>query len=169
MGWEARNLRFHPKRKGGHRAALSYSLKKVMSLAAVEFPIRQWSEGKIVATGTNHPHEGNIESSKYSGPIDHCRGAASIDRDIGFLRGRKGQKFSIEATSKLTTRKRSHRFRLGGASYHNWWYRVPPDGYNSNTNTWNMIYNWGKSPPSTPALKSPWSPGYHYSSGYDNF
>jgi RHS repeat-associated protein len=54
-------------------------------------------------------------------------------------------------------------------SYHNWWYRVPPDGYNSNTYTWNMIYNWGKTPPSTPALSSPWSPGYHYSSGYDHY
>lgn len=68
--------------------------------SVVDFQWTVWSEGKIVATGTSHPHEGNIESSEYSGPIDHCGSTPSIDRDIGFFGGRKGQKFSIEVNVK---------------------------------------------------------------------
>jgi hypothetical protein len=51
-----------------------------------------------------------------------------------------------------------------GANYHNWWWRQPPDGNNSNTYTYNMIYNWGKNPPTE--LNAP---GYHYSSGYAGY
>jgi hypothetical protein len=75
-------------------------LPKCTEEPILDFKWTLWSAGKIVATGTSHPHESNIESSKYSGPIDHCGGAASIDRDIGFFKGRKGQKFSIEVDVK---------------------------------------------------------------------
>jgi hypothetical protein len=61
--------------------------------SVVDFKWTVWSEGKVVAAGTSHPPEGDL---KYSVPIDHCGGTGSIDRDIGFFRGRKGQKFSIE-------------------------------------------------------------------------
>jgi hypothetical protein len=71
-------------------------LPKCIEESVVDFKWTVRSEGKIVATGTSHPHESNSESSKYSGPIDHCGGTASIDRDIGFFKGHKGQKFSIE-------------------------------------------------------------------------
>jgi hypothetical protein len=75
-------------------------LPKCTEESVVDFEWTVWSEGKIVATGTSHPQESNIESSKYSGPIDHCGGTASIDRNIGFFKGRKGQKFSIEVSVK---------------------------------------------------------------------
>lgn len=71
-------------------------LPKCTESPILDFKWTLWSEGKIVATGTSDPHESNIESSKYSGPIDHCGGTASIDRDIGFFKAHKGQKFSIE-------------------------------------------------------------------------
>jgi hypothetical protein len=61
--------------------------------SVVDFEWTVWSEGKVVAAGTSHPPGGDL---KYSVPIDHCGGTGSIDRDIGFFRGRKGQKFSIE-------------------------------------------------------------------------
>jgi hypothetical protein len=64
--------------------------------SVVDFDWTVWSEGKIVATGTSRPHKGNIEASMYSGPIKHCGGTDSIERDVGFFRARKGQKFSIE-------------------------------------------------------------------------
>lgn len=75
-------------------------LPKCAEESVVDFEWTVWSEGQIVATGTSHPHEGNIESSMYSGPIDHCGGADFIGRDIGFFTGRKGQKFSIDVSVK---------------------------------------------------------------------
>jgi RHS repeat-associated protein len=51
-----------------------------------------------------------------------------------------------------------------GANYHNWWWRIPPDGYNSNTYTYNMINNWGKTPPAENNV-----PGYHYAPGYAGY
>jgi hypothetical protein len=51
-----------------------------------------------------------------------------------------------------------------GKNYHNWWWRQPPDGNNSNTYTFNMIYNWGKTPPAE--LNAP---GYELSSGYAGY
>lgn len=68
--------------------------------SAVDFEWTVWSEGKIVATGTSQPHEGNIEAKMYSGPINHCGGTDAISRDVGFFEGRKGQKFSIEVNSR---------------------------------------------------------------------
>jgi hypothetical protein len=66
----------------------------------VDFDWTVWSEGKIVATGTSHSSDDKFEARKYGGPIRHCGGAGSIDRDIGFFQGRKGQKFSIEVNVK---------------------------------------------------------------------
>jgi RHS repeat-associated protein len=51
-----------------------------------------------------------------------------------------------------------------GKNYHNWWWRHPPDGNNSNTYTFNMIHNWGKTPPTE--LNAP---GYELSSGYAGY
>jgi hypothetical protein len=70
----------------------------VDSVLEFEWTVR--SEGKIVATGTSQPRKGNIEDSMYGGPLKHCGGTASIERDIGFFHGRKGQKFSIEVNVK---------------------------------------------------------------------
>lgn len=66
----------------------------------VDFEWTVWSEGKIVATGTSHSHDSNFEGRKFGGPLRHCGGVGSIDRDIGFFEGRKGQKFSIEVNVK---------------------------------------------------------------------
>lgn len=68
--------------------------------SVVDFEWKVWSEGKIVATGTSHPHEGDNEGQKYGGPIRHCGGTPIIDRDVGFFEGRKGQRFSIEVNVK---------------------------------------------------------------------
>jgi len=51
-----------------------------------------------------------------------------------------------------------------GNNYHNWWWRRPPDGNNSNTYTYNMIHNWGKTPPTE--LNAP---GYELSAGYAGY
>jgi len=53
-----------------------------------------------------------------------------------------------------------------GPNYHNYPLRL--DGYNSNTYTFNMIKNWGKTPPEGPALRF-FSPGYHFSRGYAGY
>jgi hypothetical protein len=76
------------------------NLPKCAEESVVEFEWTLRSEGKIVAVGTSHPHDVNFEASRYSGPLDHCGGTGSIDRDIGFFKGRKGQKFSIEVNVK---------------------------------------------------------------------
>jgi hypothetical protein len=68
--------------------------------SVVDFEWTLRSEGKIVAAGTSHPHEGNFEASMYGGLINHCGGTPSIERDVGFFEGRKGQKFSIEVNVK---------------------------------------------------------------------
>jgi hypothetical protein len=75
-------------------------LPKCAADSVVDFVWTVWSEGKIVATGTSQPHEGRTEALLYSSPIDHCGGLASINRSIGFFKGRKGQKFSIEVNVK---------------------------------------------------------------------
>jgi RHS repeat-associated protein len=49
-----------------------------------------------------------------------------------------------------------------GKPYKNMWWKFPPDGFNSNTYTYNMVNNWllGMPPP------VPNAPGYEYSSNY---
>jgi hypothetical protein len=76
------------------------SLPKCAQESVVSFEWTVWSEGKLVAAGTSSPLEGSNESSKYTGPLAHCGGAGTIERDIGFFKGRKGQKFSIEVNVK---------------------------------------------------------------------
>jgi hypothetical protein len=76
------------------------NLPKCAEESVVDFEWALWSEGKIVSTGTSHPHNVKFEASMYSGPIDHCGGTDFINRDVGFFKGRKGQKFSIEVNVK---------------------------------------------------------------------
>ena len=71
-------------------------LPKCAEASVVDFEWTVWSEGKIVATGTSDPHESRTEASMYGNLIDHCGGAIFVNRDVGFFKGRKGQKFSIE-------------------------------------------------------------------------
>jgi RHS repeat-associated protein len=54
-------------------------------------------------------------------------------------------------------------------NYHNWWWSHPPDGRNSNTYTWNMIWNWGKQPPDNGELNSLIAPGYHWNPSYTGY
>jgi hypothetical protein len=75
-------------------------LPRCAEASVVDFEWTVWSEGKIVATGTSDPHEGRTEASMYGNVIDHCGGAIFIDRDLGFFKGRNGQKFSIEVNVK---------------------------------------------------------------------
>lgn len=75
-------------------------LPKCAKESVVSFKWTVWSEGKLVAAGTSSPLEGINESSQYTGPIAHCGGAGTIYRDIGFFKGRKGQRFSIEVDVK---------------------------------------------------------------------
>jgi RHS repeat-associated protein len=46
-------------------------------------------------------------------------------------------------------------------AYKNWWWRQTPDGFNSNTYSYNMINNFVGTPPDVPT-----APGYHISSQY---
>jgi hypothetical protein len=75
-------------------------LPKCAEASVVDFEWTVWSEGKIVATGTSDLHESKTEASMYSNLIAHCGGAIFIDRDVGFFKGHKGQKFSIEVNVK---------------------------------------------------------------------
>jgi len=53
-----------------------------------------------------------------------------------------------------------------GKHYVNEWWKIPPDGFNSNTYSYNMINNFiGTPPPIDPHR----APGYHYSSRYDHY
>jgi RHS repeat-associated protein len=50
-------------------------------------------------------------------------------------------------------------------NYRNWWWRQPPDGFNSNTYTYNMVQNFLFVPPPLPVI----APGYHFSSAYSTY
>ena len=50
-------------------------------------------------------------------------------------------------------------------NYRNWWWRQPPDGFNSNTYTYNMVYNFLFIPPPLDVI----APGYHFSSAYSTY
>jgi RHS repeat-associated protein len=52
-----------------------------------------------------------------------------------------------------------------GAAYRNWWWRQPPDGFNSNTYTYNMVYNFLFASPSLPVV----APGFHFSGAYSTY
>jgi hypothetical protein len=75
-------------------------LPKCSMDSAVDFEWTVWSNGKIVAAGTSRPLERNINTTMYSGPLRHCGGVDHFDESVGFFKGSKGQKFSIEVNVK---------------------------------------------------------------------
>jgi RHS repeat-associated protein len=126
--------------------------------------------------GTHHTW-GVLGGPDNSPPIVRKDQEVRRDDDRNSPAGWSGQKIVPATDSEadiLENTLRSSEFANGsicpscGKSYRNWWWRVPPDGFNSNTYTFNLIKNWGKAPPEGPALGL-FSPGYHDSPAYTNF
>jgi RHS repeat-associated protein len=111
--------------------------------------------------GEKHGEKGTSKNQEvlYDDPRNNNVGGGETE-----VRCSDSEAQTLESALNATDYASGHVCPSCGANYHNWWWRQPPDGYNSNTYTWNMINNWGKTPPDE--LNAP---GYHYAAGYAGY